>query len=346
MQKTQLDPDRFFNFTTPGAQEWWYFDASSHDGRDALVLIWFAALPFDPSYGIAARKHLTNPDRYPAPFSLDHCAFNLCWYRDGRLIAYALNRYRHQAFEHSADPFSLTVAGNRIDRDDSGYSLHVETPALGGGTLKAHLRFTQKPGTEPFEQDLGTPGFPHLWILAAADNKVTGHVALHQPARNLSLDFQGRGYHDHNAGAQELSLAIRRWSWGRAHSGPFTHVYYKSQPREGPPHSLRLTCEDGRLLSLTHDVPFTPDHSHRPRNFYGLHHANHLHVGPDHDRLTDLRQHCVDDGPFYRRWVGGFKSSNSDVRLQGVSELLDTRFLHHRLFNWMIPYRLKSPQLQ
>ena len=24
---TNLDPDRFFDRTTPGAHEWWYFDA-------------------------------------------------------------------------------------------------------------------------------------------------------------------------------------------------------------------------------------------------------------------------------------------------------------------------------
>lgn len=34
------DPDRFVDHRTPGAHEWWYFDAISDDGRDALVIVW------------------------------------------------------------------------------------------------------------------------------------------------------------------------------------------------------------------------------------------------------------------------------------------------------------------
>src|SRR5437660_158294 len=65
-----LDPDRFFDFRKPGAQEWWYFDAISDDGRDAIVLVWYAALPFDPDYGVAALRHLANPSRNPSPRGL------------------------------------------------------------------------------------------------------------------------------------------------------------------------------------------------------------------------------------------------------------------------------------
>ncbi len=62
-----LDPDRFFDRTSPGAHEWWYFDAISDDGRDALVIVWYAGLPFDPSYGVATLRHLRNPSKYPQP---------------------------------------------------------------------------------------------------------------------------------------------------------------------------------------------------------------------------------------------------------------------------------------
>src|SRR4051812_12569084 len=44
---TSADPDRFFDRATPGAHEWWYFDAIGDDGRDVLVIVWYAGLPFD-----------------------------------------------------------------------------------------------------------------------------------------------------------------------------------------------------------------------------------------------------------------------------------------------------------
>ncbi len=63
----RLDPDRYFDLKTPGAHEWWYFDAISADGRDVLVIIFYAGLPFDPSYGVAAIRHVRNPGKYPSP---------------------------------------------------------------------------------------------------------------------------------------------------------------------------------------------------------------------------------------------------------------------------------------
>ena len=78
-----LDPDRFFDRTSPGAQEWWYFDAISDDGRDVLVVVWYAGLPFDPKYGVGTLRHLKNPAKYPQPRALDHSAIGFSWHRDG-----------------------------------------------------------------------------------------------------------------------------------------------------------------------------------------------------------------------------------------------------------------------
>ena len=65
--RPDLDPDRYFDLRTPGAHEWWYFDAISADGRDVLVIIFYAGLPFDPSYGVVAIRHVRNPASTPSP---------------------------------------------------------------------------------------------------------------------------------------------------------------------------------------------------------------------------------------------------------------------------------------
>jgi carotenoid 1,2-hydratase len=349
------DPDRFLNFGTPGSQEWWYFDALGRDGRDALVLVWYAGLPFDPSYGVAALRHRKDPRRRPAPHPLDHAAVGLSWYRDGRTLAYALNAFPRSAFSCRDEPFRLDIAGNALERDGRGYRLRVETPAVDGrSTIEADLTFAPTPGTEPLERDLGQGGSPHLWILAAADCRVAGTVAIRGRKAVHSLDFEGRGYHDHNAGSEEISLAMRRWAWGRVHLGPLTHVYYRAEPHAGHASGVWITLRDGRPERTRDDAGFQGDDPgtslSQTGNVFGVRHGVTLTVSHSDGALADQRRGCVDDGPFYRRWVGDFLAlggaapDGTSALAPGVSELLDTRNLNRPLFNWMIPYRLKRPR--
>ncbi|WP_435005284.1 hypothetical protein P12x_003179 [Tundrisphaera lichenicola] len=338
----RLDPDRFFNRTSPGAHEWWYFDAISDDGRDALVIVWYAGLPFDPAFGVATLRHLRNPAKYPAPRSLDHSAIGMSWYRDGKTMAYALNGFKAGSFRHQAEPFEVEIGSSRVQRDDDGYRLSIETPSVQGKPIRAELRFRPAGATEPFERDLGTPDAPHNWILAAADCRVEGSLSIGPDA----LDFAGRGYHDHNAGAEDLSVAMRRWEWGRVHSGPMTQIYYWSEPHRGESRSLRIACRDGRVESVQDDLRPSGDGPER-RNVFGIRHREDLRFEEDASRLTRSTRACLDDGPFYRRWLADFRVDSIEnpaelcKKTVGIAELLETRNLHRSWFNWMIPYRLK-----
>lgn len=333
-----LDPDRFFNHRTPGSQEWWYFDAISDDARDALVIVWYAALPFDPAYGTATLRHLANPEQTPPPDPLDHCAIGLSWYHEGRTVAYALNVFGRRDFAHRPDPFQIDVAGNYLDRDPSGYALRVRTPAVEPRqTLTASLSFRPVSGTRPSEFDLGEPHSPHHWILAAPDCRVEGVVRSDGPATR-ELNFQGRGYHDHNAGEEELSLAMRRWGWGRVHHGATTQVYYQAEPRHGPSRSLWITSEQGEPVTVREDPGF--ELASWTRNVYGMRSARSCTIGGD---LRRVQATLVDDGPFYQRWLSRFTWAGAPEAVLGISEFLEAGRLHRPWFNWMIPYRLKRP---
>lgn len=339
----QLDPDRFFDRTLPGAHEWWYFDAISDDGRDALVIVWYAGLPFDPAYGVATLRHLRDPSKCPQPRALDHSAIGFSWYRDGKTIAYALNGYQADRFQHQAGPFAVDISTNRVERDGSGYRLTIATPTVEGRPIRAEILFRPADSTEPFERDLGTPDAPHNWILAAADCRVEGSATV----GDQSLVFAGRGYHDHNAGAEDLSIAMRRWEWGRVHSGSFADIYYRSEPHRGEPRALWIVCRDGRPdLVREGSVEVLTDTQRR--NVFGVRHAATLRVEDRAAKLVRRNRALVDDGPFYLRWLAEFdvEDGSGDRRSGGlgIAELLDTRNLHRPWFNWMIPYRLKRPR--
>ena len=341
----KLDPDRYFDLKTPGAHEWWYFDAISADGRDVLVIIFYAGVPFDPSYGVAAIRHVRDLAKYPKPNPLDHSAVGLSWHRDGKQVAYALSGHKADTFRHQSDPFSVEVATSRVVRDlDGSYRLTVLTPSVGGKPIRASIRFTPAAGTEPFERNLGSTELPHQWILAAPDCQVEGSVAI----GDQSMNFQGRGYHDHNAGSEEMSLAMRRWEWGRVHHGDKTHVYYASTPRsdKGEPQSLWITCRDGRPEEIR-EIGRTMVREQIPeRTVFGLGHSRERTLADRDQSLTRKTQICLDDGPFYRRWIADYEMETHRGLESGtgIAELLDTRHMNRWYVNWMIPYRLKWPR--
>jgi len=301
---------------------------------------------------VATPRHLKNPARTTQPRALDHSAIGFSWHRDGKPVAYALNGYRADQFADQAEPFAVDVADSRVERDGSGYKLTVVTPTVEGRPILAEFRFRPADSTEPFERDLGTPEAPHNWILAASDCRVDGKATI----GDQSLSFTGRGYHDHNAGAEDLSIAMKRWEWGRVHHGSFTDIYYESIPRQGASQELWITCRDGRPETIREGEElrvWSLRQANRPGsgwNVFGLRHdvrRGYESEGLNLWRMPDL---CLDDGPFYRRWVTHFEvdvETEDDVpteEARGISELLVTRNLHSPLFNWMIPYRLKRPR--
>ena len=194
-------------------------------------------------------------------------------------------------------------------------------------------------------RNLGSPEAPHDWILVAADNRVAGRVEF-DGTGGRDLEFRGRGYHDHNAGSEELSLAMKRWEWGRVHDGPLTWVYYRSEPRHAPPQTLSILLREGRPAAVCEDALLVPLR-HR-RNAFGIRYASEFDLRAEGSLLQVRHGPCVDNGPFYMRWLTEFVSdAEGKGRLggitRGLSELLATGNLHRPWFNWMIPYRLKRP---
>ena len=333
----ERDPDRWVNPQAAGAHEWWYFDAISDDGRDALVMVWYAALPFDPDYGVASLRHIRQPDQHAKPVALDHCAVGFSWYRDGKTVGYALNRFNRDHFSHhlAEKVLTLDVHSNRLNRDNSGtYKLTMQTPALTYGpvppkTIQADVEFKPVSPLAGWEKDLGSGQHPHLWILAAPDCQVSGEVRV----GDKRLTFRGRGYHDHNAGDDELSRSFHRWHWGRFHHGETTQIYYVSEPEPGQSQGLWLTCRNGQVVERLH--------GHQPRRtIFGIRYQNQLSFAPK--ELAWTLGKPVDQGPFYLRWVGQSKAAGGE-QSKGICELLQADKLHQPWFNWMIPYRLKQP---
>ena len=104
---------------------------------------------------------------------------------------------------------------------------------------------------------------------------------------------------------------MRRWEWGRVHHGPSTDVYYRAEPREGPAQSLWIACR-GRPARGRREDAGRPGRAAGGGNVFGRPPRP---VACDRPTGRDAASRrrpatCVDDGPFYRRWLAEFDGSD------------------------------------
>ena len=329
----------------PGSYECWYFDAMSEDGATAIVLMWFAALPFCPDY-------LTAYERGQRPKPLDHVALFAAIYHNGKQVCYALNRYDASAFAATTERLEVAIGPNRlVSRGDPNalvIDMHLELPVLAGGErLAGDLNFS--PTVDPHALDFGhgDASSDHVWNPVAPDCTVTGSLELYGSKRDRRWQepFRGRGYHDHNYGSRPLTEGIRHWHRGRAHLEDATLVYYHMEPMVGSPMSLLAALEPGRQALVTEGADFLTSAWRRrilcPR-FPGAIKAG-AGDGSSRIAIAGRVRSIIDWGPFYMRFLMDFSARVGPDRTLvgvGISEYFDSRGLRNSLYRPLIKTRI------
>jgi carotenoid 1,2-hydratase len=239
---------------TPGAYEWWYFDALSDDGEWVLSCIWFLGNPFSPYYRQSALGTSVSPFEQNALF--------FALYHHGQLHAYHFTRFPESEISaEETSPLCLRFGPNRLASTDSEWWLELADENANGRRLDAALAFTspslvaapiqesvtiQEPAPFP-ETALDSE---HSWLPIAPFCRVSGRIELreiHNPGSE-TINFIGTGYHDHNWGRLPFDAAIRDWYWARAAlSGERSVILYHVQPHHGPAVSHLLLFKQGRL---------------------------------------------------------------------------------------------------
>ena len=79
--------------TRPGSYEWWYFDAMSDDGDEAVVIWFLDNSVFSPRYNRSLRPAhaYAQQDRFPAVF--------FAYYRNGRAFYRAFSEFAAGAID-------------------------------------------------------------------------------------------------------------------------------------------------------------------------------------------------------------------------------------------------------
>lgn len=280
---------------TPGAYEWWYFDAVSECGDWALSCIWFLGNPFSPYYRQAALGRPSSPFEYNALF--------FALYRNGRLHAYHFTRFPvSQVSATEAMPLRLEFGPNTLQMPTpDAWHLELADENANGRLLLASLVFAGPPLALGLTEESPLGG-DHSWLPSAPFCRVSGTITLreaHNPGSE-QIRFSGTGYHDHNWGRLPFDAALRDWSWARAALGNRRSVIlYHVQPLHGPAASHLLLFDAGRLVYHNAQAKVRLD---KPvLNGFGTRYFSRLTIGDADLGVVFQFGKRLDSSPFYVR---------------------------------------------
>ena len=306
-------PDAWHRVVAPGGYEWWYFDAESADGRTQVVAIFLEGFVFHPGYLRRYFRFLKRPTKFAPPVAGDYPSVYFAVYRDGRVRRQFMTQFAPADFAADAGRPDVRFGANTMRLGDGGgYALNLRgTPwvltargpqLLVGQELSASLMFRPTLDHQPLSRRFLSrqmTGADHHWVLAAPRCDVSGRIDL---GDGETLDFSGRGYHDHNYGTGPIGPGLSRWTWGRVLLANRVVGFQLAEPSDAKrPAELHLFEADAAgerdVTGLHRAAASWAWHRRLPPL---LAYLRELKIG---DWLTLGEPRVVDSSPFYLRLV-------------------------------------------
>ncbi len=225
---------RFNRDVKPGGYVWWYIDAISDDGQNALTLIAFIGSVFSPYYSWANRKSAADP--------LNHCAMNVVLYNK-RGGYWAMTERRRASVGRS--PETLRIGPSRLEWDGNVLSARIhEITAPIPRRLSGTLHVTPSAiHTGSYALD---DAARHRWRPISPLSRI--EVNFERP----DLSWQGAAYLDSNEGDAPLAQDFLDWWWSRTQDG---EVLYDVRRRDGSTKTLALRFHDGQAVAFEPPPP-------------------------------------------------------------------------------------------
>jgi len=291
-----------------GGYLWWYIDAVSDDGENALVIIAFVGSVFSPYY---AWKGWSEPN--------DHCAINVALY--GRPSRWAMTERGRGQVHRSPETFvvggsQLNVRGDKLIIDISEHCAPIPRPLTGRVTVSM-------PHQSSNTFDLDARG-SHTW------RPICTSAAVELEFESPDLAWTGLGYFDTNFGAEPVTKGFDYWDWSRTPlPGGRTQVRYVTDTPGGERHELNVRFASDGSREFCDPLPDTRV-SNTPiwridRRTGSL------------AETTPLVHRTLEDTPFYSRSLLAYPKGAAGYT---VHETLSCNRLRSGIVRAMLPFRM------
>ena len=290
---------------------WWYVDAVSDDGEQALTLIAFIGSVFSPYYAWARERGPTEP--------LEHCALNVAIYnRRGK--KWAMTERPSAAV--SRTPHNLAIGPSSVNWDGNSLNFSIEELTMPiPSRIRGQVKLWPTVVTD-HKFVLDEHGFHH-WHPIAPSARI--EVSFYHP----KLNWSGNAYWDSNWGARPLEEDFISWDWSRANHSGGTSILYEGLRRPHNKFSLALNIDsDGKLET------FSPPELTRLANTRWWRIARSTRTDGGQAQVLDT----LEDTPFYSRSL--LRTSLSGKPLTAVHESLSLERFSSRWVQCLLPFRM------
>lgn len=330
------------------AYEWWYFDALSEDGRDAVVIIFLDNFVFSPRYNKLFKNprfkqsEISNPKSQIKNFP----ALAFTYYRDGKPKYRAINEFSIEEFSADAEKPSCRIGENffRFERAPygSGYAVSINAKLRRNSRVQANFEWLSIESDFLPDQPISTSD-AHSWNLAVSRADVSGRISVeNESGKNTDVvHFRGTGYHDHNFDNRWLPQTVSDWQWGRAHFSDATAVFYRYKEIGEEKPTTKIFIVQDEVLSET-------DASYEEQNFardiFGIRYPKQLSFTSEGNVQLNVKPtKIIDASFFYLRFLSEMTLTLSDGKERktvGITEYLAPRALKYRWLDWLVNMRI------
>ncbi len=340
------------------AYEWWYFDALSDDGRDAVVIIFLDNFIFSPRYNRRKGEEEkgrrgddfvgdeSNPQsQIPNPkSSVPAVAFT--YYRDGKSIYRSINEFGGDEFSASASAPECKIGNNFFKFESapygSGYLISITASLRKSCTLEAQFEWLAIESDFLPDKAIGERD-AHVWNLVVSRADVSGKITVRNEKGKESntVHFRGTGYHDHNYDNRWLPETVQDWQWGRAHFTDCSAVFYRyKESGEATGATKLFTIRNGELREGNAEY----DEQQFARDIFGIRYPQRLtFLTEDNMRLRVKQTKIIDSSFFYLRFLSEMTLTLRDGKPRkaiGITEYLNPKALKYRWLDWLVSMRI------
>jgi carotenoid 1,2-hydratase len=296
-----------------GGYRWWYLDALSDDGSQALTIIAFIGSVFSPWYA-SARRRGTAPAE-------DFCSVNAAFYTP-RGKRWAMTERGASALSRSVDhlqigPSALHWQNGCLTIDLDELTVPLPGRLRGKVTLQAETGVGSARALHPNGR--------HFWQPLAPLARIDVHMT--QP----NLRWQGEAYMDSNWGSEPLEAAFSRWHWSRAKMADGScAVLYNTMNLDGSNTALALCCSAGGEIT---EIPSPPAAELPTAAIWRMGRSTLADQGHE---ATVLR--TLEDTPFYARSL--LRTTLAGETVNAVHESLSLERFQRRWVQTLLPFRM------